>query len=68
MIDNDLIIYSQWFSHGFSHLFSHWLQQLMTKYRLNKLLDDNILMTKLNTTRYRKLATNSHIYVNLVIL
>ena len=39
----------------------------MTKYRLNKLLDDNILMTKLNMNRYGKLATNGRIYVNLVI-
>ena len=40
----------------------------MTKnIRLNKLLDDNILMTKINTTRYGKLATNSCIYANLVV-
>ena len=38
----------------------------MTKY-MTKLINDNILMTKLNTTRNGKLATNSHIYVNLVI-
>ena len=35
--------------------------------RLNKLLDDNILMTKIDTTRYGELATNSRIYVNLVV-